>query len=92
MFHFILFYYILFNGSTSHSLMQCDERLACCALIGYLYRQSKRSGRELTLSANWVTRTLHFPSDSRKHGAPGAIIAGEIFRIEKAEEVQHTGG
>lgn len=32
------------------------------------------------------------PPTVRKHGATGAIIAGEILRIKKAEQVQYTGG
>lgn len=72
--------------------MQCNVRVECCAFIGLLYGQSGCSRRELTLSLNQVTRAPHCPSDSHKHGATGAIVAGEISRLEKAEQVQYTGG
>lgn len=35
---------------------------------------------------------MHCPSAGQKHGAPGAAVAGEISRLEEAEQVQYAGG
>lgn len=49
-------------------------------------------GGSLYFSPNQVTCPLHCASDSQKHGATGAIVAGEISRLKKAEQVHYAGG